>query len=357
MADPTFEPTRMRPIPFSLALAVAMSQTAPAQTALRLEPAGQFGCEDCTGALQFSSIGDVALADDRIIWVGDGQEPRVRAFTLDGKPVAAFGRKGRGPGEIQGIHRLFPDGGSGVRLVDMLDHRVTHFDSGGKALSIVRLPGFPFDASASGTHDVYLLFSQFRPGTSTIRVVRAGADSLTPVRGPIADFPRPDDPAELRSLAASPAGDVAVGDGEAEYRIRVYRRDGTVHDITRAIPRARRTEAEKDAMRSRMGAVAGRMRAELGASGRRAGTPSVPDEKPHFHGTAFRFDPRGRLWVRTGRGNEKQAVFDVFDPSFAYLGEVIVPGTVGTFVPGRDLLVTSGETEAGFPVVKVWRTR
>lgn len=347
----------MRVILFPLMVFVAITRTAEGQTAFRLEPAGQFGCEDCSGPLQFTSIGDVAIADDRILWVGDRQEPRIRAFSLDGKPVTSFGRKGRGPGEIQGIHRLFPDGRSGVRLVDMLDYRVTHFDSGGKPLSIVRLPGFPLDASASGTHDVYLLFSQFRPGTSTLRVLRAGADSLTTLRGPIADFPRPDAPAEIHSMAVSPAGDVAIGDGEEEYRIRVHRRDGTVHDITRPIPRARRTAAEKEAMRSRMEPTAAQRRAELGGSGRRATTFSVPDEKPHFHLTAFRFDPGGRLWVRTGRGNEKQAVFDVFDASFAYLGEVIVPGTVGVFVPGRELLATSGETESGFPVVKVWRIR
>lgn len=347
----------MRPIPLSLAFAITLAPAAMAQTAFRIDPAGQFGCEDCSGPLQFSSISDIAIADDRVIWVGDAQEPRIRAFTRDGKPLTAFGRKGRGPGEIQGIHRLLPDGGSGVRLVDMLDYRVTHFDSAGKPLSIVRLPSFPFDASASGAHDVYLLFSQFRPGTSMIRVLRAGADSLSHVRGPIVDFPRADAAAELHSLAASPAGDVAVGDGDEEYRVRVYRRDGSVHDITRSIPRARRTDAEKEAMRSRMGAVAGRLQAEVGGSGRRAAAPSVPDEKPHFHWTALEFDPLGRLWVRTGRGNEKQAVFDVFDPSFAYLGEVIVPGTVGAFIPGRELLVTSGETEAGFPVVKLWRIR
>lgn len=347
----------MRAILFSVMVFLAITRTASGQTAFRLEPAGQFGCEDCSGPLQFTSIGDVAIAEDRIIWVGDGQEPRIRAFTLDGKPVTSFGRKGRGPGEIQGIHRLFPDGRSGVRLVDMLDYRVTHFDSGGKPLSIVRLPGFPFDASASGTHDVYLLFSQFRPGTSMLRALRADADSLTTLRGPIVDFPRPDAPAEIRSMAVSPAGDVAIGDGEEEYRIRVYRRDGTVHDVTRAIPRARRTEAEKEAMRSRMGATAARMQAELGGSGRRAATPSMPDEKPHFHWTGFRFDPLGRLWVRTGRGNETQAVFDVFDASFTYVGEVVVRGTVGAFVPGRELLVTAGESDAGFPVINVWRIR
>ena len=110
-------------------------------------------------------------------------------------------------------------------------------------------------------------------------------------------------------------------------------------------------------MRSRMGATAARMQAELGGSGRRAATPSMPDEKPHFHWTGFRFDPLGRLWVRTGRGNETQAVFDVFDASFTYVGEVVVRGTVGAFVPGRELLVTAGESDAGFPVINVWRIR
>ena len=129
-----------------LSLTLVLPQAASAQTAFRIEPVGQFGCEACSGPLQFSSIGDVAITGDRIMWVGDGQEPRIRAFTLEGRPVTSFGRKGRGPGEIQGIHRLFPDGAGGVRLVDMLDHRLTHFDSVGNPLSIVRLPGFPFDA-------------------------------------------------------------------------------------------------------------------------------------------------------------------------------------------------------------------
>jgi hypothetical protein len=92
-----------------------------------------------------------------------------------------------------------------------------------------------------------------------------------------------------------------------------------------------------------------RARAEGGQS-----SSPLPRQKPHFDWLGLRYDPMGRLWVKTGRGDESRTVFDVFAVSGSYLGEVVVAGAISSFSLGGDYLVTAGENEEGVPQVSLW---
>ena len=71
----------------------------------------------------------LSLAADRI-YIADSQDCAIKVFSKDGKFVRAFGRKGRGPGELS-----FPSGvavaGDRVYVADKLNRRIQVFDPDG----------------------------------------------------------------------------------------------------------------------------------------------------------------------------------------------------------------------------------
>ena len=329
-----------------LALLLLLAQ-APA-----VRPVTTIGCADCGGPAQFSEIADVAVTASGQVWVAETDDPRIRVFSSSGQAVRSFGRRGEGPGEYGAIEKLFPASNGSVAIVDLRLFRLTRVDTLGQVISTSSIRNFPFDAAAGpGSSTVYLLFSRFQPGTSAVTKAESGTDSLVPVLGPLRDFPTQQVPGEVHSLAIAPDGSVAVGDGDSEYRIRVFR-GGQARDITRDIPRKIRTPAEVAEMQARVLADGRRARAE---GGRPSG--EIAREKPHFGWLSLRYDPAGRLWVKTGRGDESKTVFDVFTASGAYLGEVAVPGTVSSFSLNGSYLITAGEHRDGFPQVTLWSVR
>jgi hypothetical protein len=314
-----------------------------------LQKVASIGCADCGGPAQFAEIADVAVTATGQVWVADKDDPRIRVFTSKGQPIRSFGRRGEGPGEYEGIEKLFPAMDGSVAIVDMRLFRLTRVDTLGKARSTVSLRNFPFDAaSAPGSSTIHLLFSRFQPGTSVVVRAGGGEDSLVQLLGPLRDFPGEDAPAEIHSLAVAPDGSIAVGDGESEYRVRVFR-GGRWRDITRDIPRKLRTPAEIAEMESQVIGGGRKARAEGGRP-----STAVPREKPHFYWLGLRYDSAGRLWVKTGRGDETRTVFDLFAPSGAYIGEVVVPGRVSSFSLAGNYLVTAGENDDGVPQVTTW---
>ena len=166
----------------------------------------------------------------------------------------------------------------------------------------------------------------------------------------------------IPSIAVSPAGQVAVVRDPNEYRILVLSPTGqTIRELTRDIPRLKRTPEEIAAMERRRQAATTRFRDERAQRGGSA--PVVPirppsDElKPHISIDGVRFDDSGRLWARTMRGNESTTVFDLFAPDGSYLGEVTVPAFVGAFSLAGRWLVTDSESPDGTPRIVVWEVR
>jgi len=310
------------------------------------------GCADCGGPDQFGEVADVAVSPNGTIWVADRDDPRLRAFSPRGKAIRSFGRRGEGPGEYSGIEKIFPAADGTIAVVDMRLFRLTRVDTTGRLLTSMSIKNFPFDAAAApGSTSVHLLFSRFQPGTSFIRRGDFSIDSLLAVVGPLADFPSAQAPAEIHSLAVAPDGSIAVGDGGTEYRIRVFRA-GRWRDLTRNVPRKLRTREEMAEMQARAVGNQQRARAEGGQA-----SAELPREKPHFEWLGLRYDPRGRLWVKTGRGDQSRTVFDLFSGEGSYLGEVVVPGRVGSFSLGANYLVTAGENDDGVPQVTLWELK
>ncbi len=118
----------------------------------------------------------LSLEGERL-YVADAQDCAVKVFGRDGRFLKAFGRKGRGPGELS-----FPSGiavASGlVYVADKLNRRIQVFDREG-----VSRGGFPIDAApdkvyalGEGTLLVTANPTGKRPGETLLRIY--GADGL-----------------------------------------------------------------------------------------------------------------------------------------------------------------------------------
>ncbi|MEQ8329419.1 MAG: hypothetical protein RH859_03055 [Longimicrobiales bacterium] len=341
------------PTVVALAVAMAFAPSLSARQVPRLVHRADIGCAMCGGPDEFGTVLALAVGDGRIV-VADRDDPHLRLFSLDGRALGTAGRDGQGPGEVQApfqvtVHR------DGMAVVDIRANRVLFTDLAGQERRTVRLPAFPLTAAfAPGGEALTVALADFRAMDADFAEWN-GADGFETLREGVEELGlRP--PGEmplLFSMARAPGGGFAVGIGEEDYRLMLFDPSGAlVRTVTRDIPRRTKTPAEIEAERERRRAA----RARMGAAGSPEG---VPDERPvdplhrHFGVEALRYDPTGRLWVRTNRG-ESDTVFDLFAAGGQHLGELRVPGRVRTFAPGDTVLAAEVLDEFDLATVRVW---
>jgi hypothetical protein len=86
------------------------------------------------GAFDIDSRGNVYFAAPK------ADEKTILKFDLAGRPVAAFGRKGQGPGEIQGISALVAINRDEIAVTNEGNNRLTVFGEDGKLLRETPIP-------------------------------------------------------------------------------------------------------------------------------------------------------------------------------------------------------------------------
>lgn len=343
-------------------LAVAALSTAPLACVLGqgsaslpiAEKVYAVGCSDCADPRLFSSIRSLALDANRRVLVADADEPKIRVFGPDGTLHTAFARAGRGPGELMSPMHVATRADGHVLVLDAGTQRLSIFDADGGFVTSFPTGGFPIGV---GSHPaagrLYLLTTTVV--RSRIQSWNMRDSSLATILPSVGDFP-PSEPGHPPAVhpAVAPDGSFALGDGVTEYRIRVFAADGSPsRDITRAINRerksARELAEEQQATERRMGRV--------GAGARPMGPQPTPEPfRPFFERRdALAFDDAGRLWVRTTRGPDDVTVFDLFDGTGVFLGEVRVDAAIGMFTVRAGHLAGVTVGELGSPAVTVWR--
>lgn len=339
---------------------LAAQQTPPAP--VEVTRLTTIGCDACGDARELGRISDLAVGIDGTILVAGQDAPVVRLFSRDGTLLKQMGRTGSGPGEFRFPMRASFGPGGSIHVLDMTLRRVSHLAPDGTEARAVPLGAFPGAVASRGeTGELVVLTDDFR-GTLTLLRFPAGASEPTIV-SKIAK-PRPTDGhLTFPVVAAAANGEIALGHVGEAYRITRLSASGeSVGEIVREIPQVRRTPEEIEELTRRRESARARVQAELGRGGRggRGGAaPSIGtgDDtfKPHFGIDALRYDASGRLWVLTMRGKENEAVFDLFAPSGAFLGSLVVPSNVRVYALGGGYLVTHGENADGVPVVELWR--
>jgi sugar lactone lactonase YvrE len=86
----------------------------------------------------FYQPNDVLVAPDGSIFVSEGHggaNARILKFTKDGKLIKTFGKKGSGPGEMEGPHALAMDSRGRLFVGDRSNNRIEIFDQDGTFLA------------------------------------------------------------------------------------------------------------------------------------------------------------------------------------------------------------------------------
>ena len=271
-----------------------------------VEPDLTLGCGQCGGAAQFSAIRDVAISARGALLVADRDAPVLRAFDSSGTVAWSAGTPGQGPGEYRSVVRAVLLPGGEVAVVDFTNRRITRL-------------------------------SPPRPEVEPAAAARGA------------------------SVAVAPDGTMAFLVNNEQYDI--VREDAVgrrLPDLRRTVARVPYTAAEQQEIRDRAAQEVGMMNAMRQRAG---ATPSHPPPttvrtlRPHALADALRYDPSGRLWVRTMRGDSTQTLFDLFAPTGAFLGTVPLPGHIEAFALGGRYLATVAMDDAGVPRVTRWIVR
>jgi hypothetical protein len=106
----------------------------------------------------------VVTAPDGEIFVADGHggdsNARIVRFTKDGRFVKTWGRKGKGPGEFDGLHGISMDSAGRVFVADRSNSRIQVFDQDGRFLAEWKQFGRPSGMYIDAKDTMYVVDHQ-----------------------------------------------------------------------------------------------------------------------------------------------------------------------------------------------------
>ncbi len=302
----------------------------------------------------------VAVAPDGTIYVGEvqpfaagGRESQIRVFDASGKHLRNLGRVGQGPGEyVYPEPNVLPDGRPVVW--DGERRRVSVFSTDGTFQHSFAADTGRTPMRVDREGNIYLETAILQGAIRQLALRKYSADGVLldtiplPVEYPDPVNPGPTDfllgpegglrPFTTMSLfALTPLGHLVVGRND-QYKIEVEHPEGSVR-LTRGVEPARvapEEYAEWDAFRE----VVVRRHRDRGAD---VEVLPIPAVKPFFRD--FSVGQDGRIWVHRYVAATKRhgieaipsrpdrplltwretATYDVFEPSGAYLGTVMLP--------------------------------
>jgi hypothetical protein len=316
--------------------------------ACRIEEELSIGKPEESGEFYFSEIRDVAVDDEENIYVLDFKEPFIRVFDKSGNRLWTFGKRGQGPGEIQGPTNLCLTP-RGELLVNDRGNRFLHFYTLAgeykRSLSLARWLSFSrpvVDAkdniiarsavSGLGRNLIFVL-KKFDPGLNeSFDIFSYQADTTPDVFNVF--------PADC-FWKVGKEGRIVWGYSD-KYEVRILESQGKVsRRITRNYIPVEITSEEKNAWL-------------LFAFGDRGIPANVKVNWPRHH-NAFQFllvDDEDRIFVQTYEKlpDGKGFYCDVFDPEGRFLAKFALRGGPRAVKNGR--VYSIDEDEQGYPLIK-----
>lgn len=117
------------------------------------------GGERAKSEYLFSFIPDIDTDDEGNIYVCDQSESKITVLDKNGIFKYAFGREGKGPGDISRPMsvEVFKDK---IYIEDNLNNRISIFNKGGKFDKIIQMKGFCYHLDIDNSGNIYTIFSQ-----------------------------------------------------------------------------------------------------------------------------------------------------------------------------------------------------
>jgi hypothetical protein len=293
----------------------------------------------------------------------------IKVLERDGQLVRRFSREGSGPGELRNPSLVAFD--SLIVVDDPQLARLEVFDTTGRLLHEYPAPccyfyGLWADDSGrayarTGPADTTKssAFARIDPRTGTtdtIQFRKLGEEAtwnLKAGQGAIR-YGIPYAPHEV--LAFTATGHALHG-WSSQYRYSEVLSNGdTVRVVTRDWTSVERPEAMR---RARFDTLSKYAAHEFGEAAVRAAFhfSDIPAKAEAMR--SIESDPAGRIWISVFTGDTLHREYEVFDSSGVLLGSVRSPWPADEYVQWRGdrEVLTQGETEDGFPMLRVWALR
>ncbi len=173
------------------------------------------------GPDSFNGPTDVVIAPNGDIFVSDGHvmnaNGRVVKFSKDGKFIKTWGKKGKGPGEMDTPHAIAMDSRGRLFVADRANNRIQIFDQDGKFLDQWKQFGRPSGVSIDKNDTIYVVDSQsnamLNPGFKRgLRVGSAKDGKVTALVPFVEPDPDKNNNAGMEGVAADSAGNIYVGE-------------------------------------------------------------------------------------------------------------------------------------------------
>jgi sugar lactone lactonase YvrE len=169
----------------------------------------------------FNGPTDVVIAPNGDIFVSDGHlmnaNGRVVKFSKDGKFIKAWGKKGKGPGEMDTPHAITMDSKGRLFVADRSNSRVQIFDQDGKFIDQWKQFGRPSGIYIDKNDTIYVVDSQsnamLNPGFKRGLRVGSAKDGKVTAFVPFVE-PDPDKNANagMEGVTADAMGNIFVGE-------------------------------------------------------------------------------------------------------------------------------------------------
>src|SRR5438132_10250739 len=169
----------------------------------------------------FNGPTDVVIAPNGDIFVSDGHvanaNGRIVKFSKDGKFIKTWGKKGKGPGELDTPHAITMDSRGRLFVADRGNSRVQIFDQDGKFIDQWKQFGRPSGLFIDKNDVLYVVDSQsnamLNPGFKRGLYVGSAKDGKVSAFVPFSEpDPNKNNNAGMEGVTADSAGNVYVGE-------------------------------------------------------------------------------------------------------------------------------------------------
>ena len=288
----------------------------------------------------FSELRQVEVDENERIFVLDWDEEHIKVFDREGNYLMTIGRKGQGPGELNGSRMMDL---SQNELMVTESRRLSFFSVDGKFLRYLLTKEMSPVRARFGSQGHFIVEEMFfDPENPRYQVKKIDNDlnSICEIASSPAFDPRkPFNPFMSYSYWLIDKDDNIVYGYQADYDLRIYDQEGLLlKRIKKEYDPVEITEEEKKE--------------------RIEGLPSgINVDMPKYHTAFYRFflDDGGRIFVQTYEkiGEEEIYYHDVFDQEGRYIAKI--PLRMRPFLCKKGKLYTIEDDEEGYQVVKRYK--
>lgn len=297
-----------------------------------------------TDGMPFGRIADLEIGDDGSVFVLDGLNRTIRVFDQEGGEVRAFGRRGRGPGELEQPAELLWGPGGNLWVLDIGNGRLTAFSPAGDLLATYTPSDMPtFFPLAVGFAGQDILRwvgvtspDPARPAAAWVET-KVENEQVMPIRQsdlPFVEWPLlfKHSTSEISLVLPVPfSGEPLFAFGPAGQLWYAYSAEPQVHrwatsgDFDLTVGRDLRptmvgaADREEALARAELDEV----RSNLGQAGIAEISGLIPEARPFYAGLFL--DDAGALWVMHANGDasaERGRTIDVYDTAGTWIATV-----------------------------------